>query len=308
MSNAILAKKNAMKELFTPKQIAKAIQVSESSIKRWCDQGLIAASYTAGGHRRVRVSSFLEFVKTNGYQITHPEELGLPVAIGQSKRALELSVQPFLDSLMRGDEMAARQIAVDLFLAENSVSRICDEVIARTFCEIGNLWQCGAAEIYQERRACEICQRVIYELRGLIPQAPIESPIAIGGTAEGDPYSLASMTVELVLRDHRWNANSLGYNLPFDTLHAAIKDHRPKLFWLSVSHLPDQERFVSGYRRLYEEFQGDTFFVLGGRAMNEELRRQIKYSVFCDTLQHLEGFIESLSGKGNIRREAKSEA
>jgi hypothetical protein len=39
--------------------------------------------------------------------------------------------------------------------------------------------------------------------------------------------------------------------------------------------------------------------------MNEELRRQIKYSVFCDTLQHLEGFIESLSGKGNTRREAK---
>ncbi|MFN9880569.1 MAG: helix-turn-helix domain-containing protein, partial [Planctomycetota bacterium] len=57
-----------MKELFTPKQIAKAIQVSESSIKRWCDQGLIATSYTAGGHRRVQVSAFLEFVKTHGYQ------------------------------------------------------------------------------------------------------------------------------------------------------------------------------------------------------------------------------------------------
>lgn len=294
-----------MKELFTPKQIAKAIQVSESSIKRWCDQGLIATSYTAGGHRRVGVSAFLEFVKTHGYQIVQPEELGLPVAIGQSKRALEVSIQPFLDALMRGDEMTARQIAVDLFLAENSIARICDEVIARSFCEIGNLWECGAAEIYQERRACEICQRVIYELRGLIPTPPLEAAVAIGGTAEGDPYSLASMTVELVLRDHRWNATSLGYNLPFDTLHAAIKDHRPKLFWLSVSHLPDQQRFVEGYRRLYEEFQGDTFFVLGGRAMNEDLRRQIKYSVFCDTLQHLEGFIESLSGKGNARREVR---
>ncbi len=48
-----------MKQLLTPKQVARAIQVSESSIKRWCDRGTIPAEYTAGGHRRIPLAELV---------------------------------------------------------------------------------------------------------------------------------------------------------------------------------------------------------------------------------------------------------
>ncbi|REJ93532.1 MAG: helix-turn-helix domain-containing protein [Planctomycetota bacterium] len=50
-----------MNDLLTPKQVARAISVSESSIKRWCDRGAIATQYTPGGHRRIPLSGLLEF-------------------------------------------------------------------------------------------------------------------------------------------------------------------------------------------------------------------------------------------------------
>ena len=42
-----------MKPLLSPKELADAIGVSESSIKRWVDNGEIQATKTSGGHRRI---------------------------------------------------------------------------------------------------------------------------------------------------------------------------------------------------------------------------------------------------------------
>lgn len=99
---------------------------------------------------------------------------------------------------------------------------------------------------------------------------------------------------ELVLRDAKWNAVSLGDNLPFETISAAIQTHRPKLFWLSCSYIVEQKEFLASYSELYEEYGMDVAFVVGGFALTDEIRRQMKYSAFCDNMQHLEGFAQTL--------------
>ena len=38
----------------------------------------------------------------------------------------------------------------------------------------------------------------------------------------------------------------------------------------------------------------DVAFVLGGSALNEEIRQKMKYSAYCDNMQHLEVFAETL--------------
>ena len=102
-----------------------------------------------------------------------------------------------------------------------------------------------------------------------------------------------SVLAELVLRDVKWNAVSLGDNLPFETVSAAIKEHHPKLFWLSCSHIADESAFVTGYSELYEEYGMDVAFVVGGYALTEEIRQQMKFSAYCDNMQHLEGFAQN---------------
>ena len=135
---------------------------------------------------------------------------------------------------------------------------------------------------------------MLHELRSLLPLPPPEAPLAMGGAASGDQYCLGTTMAELVLRDVTWNANSIGNNLPFATLAAAIRELRPKLFWLSCSHIVHESEFLRGYRELYEEFGMDVAFVVGGRMLTEEIRQQMKYAAFCDNLQHLEAFARSL--------------
>ena len=95
---------------------------------------------------------------------------------------------------------------------------------------------------------------------------------------------------ELVLREARWNAISLGDNLPFETLAAAIRERRPRLFWLSCSYIQDVHAFLAGYMQLYEEFSMNVAFVVGGQHLTETIRQQMKYAAFCDNMQHLESF------------------
>lgn len=284
-----------MRDLLTPKQVARALDVSESSIKRWCDKGGIPTQYTAGGHRRISMPALIEFIRNGKYELVYPEALGLPPTSGQGVRVVDRARKQMVDSLVEGDEQLARQVAIDLYLAEHSIAAICDDVFAAAFREIGKQWEHGKAEIYQERRGCEIALRLLHELRTLLPTPQPEAPLAIGCAATGDPYMLGTTMVELVLRDAKWNAVSLGCNLPFKTIEAAIREHRPKLFWLSCSHIDDEDEFIRGYGELHEEFGDDVAFVVGGFALDEEIRQQMKYAAHCDSMQHLEGFVQTLT-------------
>jgi len=278
----------------TPKQVARAIGVSESSLKRWCDRGLIPMTCTAGGHRRLTVNAVLEFLRTSKHPLLDPAAIGLPAGTGRRRWAPAAAIDALRDALVTADDAICRQIVIDLFLAGHRLSRIFDEVIAPSFHQIGQLWECGEVEVYRERRACRICVRVLHELRGMLTPPVKEGAIALGGTPAGDFYDVPTMLVELVLRQNGWQATSLGSSLPFDTLIAAIEENRPQLFWLSVSHIADEASFVSDYQRLYEAAAGKTKLVVGGRAMHEGIRKQIQYAAYCDTLQHLEAFLASL--------------
>lgn len=283
-----------MKDLLTPRQIANAIKVSESSIKRWCDKGKIQTSYTAGGHRRIPVNAILAFLRTSKHDLVNPTAIGLPERSYVVASGYEETCKVIVDALIRGDENVLVQTIVELFLHEESIPKIMDDYLAAAFHQIGDLWQCGEAEVYQERRACEMSQRVINEIRRLGNSPEPEAPIAIGAAPQGDLYRMPTMMTEVVLRNANWNATSMGENVPLESLAIAVRTHRPQLFWLSVSHFESEDRFVQDYQNFYSEFAGQLTFVVGGRALTSEVRQRIKFSAFCENMQQLESFVKSI--------------
>jgi MerR family transcriptional regulator, light-induced transcriptional regulator len=276
--------------LVSPKQVARAIGVSESSLKRWCDQGLIKTVRTAGGHRKMDIAEVLRYVREQDHKLVSPEILGLPPASEHATTGLTHGGARLVDALLAGDELVARQIVFDLYLAKHSRSVIFDEVIAAAFREIGDRWECHDAEVYQERRACEIALRVLFDLRR-VQQVPERKWLATGGTIEGDLYSLPTAMAELVLRDCGFYATSLGTSIPFASLVKAVQKTEPQLFWLSVSHIREGLDLVTEFAALSQACVATgTALAVGGRALTEDLRQRMTYSAYCDTMQHLEAF------------------
>lgn len=283
-----------MDELLSPKQLAAAIGASESSLKRWCNKGLLNIVKTAGGHRRIPVQEALRFIRDQNLSVVEPQILGMTATTDRKARRIEGGAERLAAALIANNERGCHAIVFDYFLAGKPVSQIFDEVIALAIRNIGEQWECHEVQIYQERSSCQIALRILHDLRSKLV-SPDSGRVAIGATAEGDQYSLAVTMAELVLRSIGWNSWLLGCSIPIDSMILAIQEHEPALFWLSVSHIPDAAAFISGLNRLSEAAsKTNTAVVVGGAALTTEIRTKLRYSAFCDTMQHLEGFARAL--------------
>lgn len=290
-----------LEEHLTTRQVAEALSVSESSVKRWCDSGDIPTERTVGGHRRIPLDGFLEFLERTNRRVVsslvprRAQDVGGTVP--PSRLQGDSSVERFQALLVEGDESSARKLLTSVYAEKESFAWLADSYIAKTMHLLGNLWDCGDLEVYQERRGCEICSRLIYELGRLVPASPRNAPLALGGAPEGDNYSLPSQVVQLVFRESGWRAMNLGNNLPLKTLSAAAIEHKPRMVWLSVSHLADTEKFISEFAQLSEALPSDTMMVVGGRALGDDIRPRMTYTGHCDNMQQLAAFANALHGK-----------
>ena len=286
-----------MEEQLTTRQVAEALSVSESSVKRWCDQGAIPTIRTVGKHRRIPLDGLLRFLEETNRQVLVPSKLktqGVPQISDCPE--LDVLLPLFERAVIEGNELECRALLTRYYAHHESFAKLADEFIAATFRRLGELWNCGSLEIYQERRGCEVCHRVLHEFRHLIPEAPPNAPIAIGAAPSGDQYTLPGQLIELVLRECRWRATNLGSNLPFETIAQAVSTYRPKLLWLTVSHLEDEGSFVRSYHEFKCQLPAETIVILGGRALTDDLRPKLKYTGHCDNMQQLAAFALALHG------------
>lgn len=280
----------------SPKQVAAAFGVSESSLKRWCDNGKIKFSKTLGGHRRINPIDAIDFIVRNKTRsLVNPSVLGLPEISLEPNKSLDEVSAAFEQSLRTADEKGCRETIVGAYVNGHKLSSIVDSVISKPLSNIGVSWACEKMEIYKERVACEICVKIIHELRALQPTAQADAPLAIGGTTSGDHFTLPSRVVELQFAHLGWRTRSLGCNLPFDELVKAVFEFRPKLFWLSVSHFQDEQIFIDQMNQFAEQLPPDLAFVVGGSGLNDSIRKSINNAIFCENIQQLETYVSSIS-------------
>lgn len=281
---------------FSPKEVARAIGASESSLKRWVDKELINASRTTGGHRRLELAAVLQYLRKSGRSLQHPQSIDLPEECGAlTTLTTHDAQQPFMNALIAGSEKAARRVIIDLFVSGASVAEICDVVITPAFQSVGDLWQCGQVKIYEERRVCELCQSVVHELRRIIGTGPKHGPLAMGGTLDGDSNTLPTSLTEVVLCHSGWRATSLGHMFPVETAHSAIVEKRPALFWVSVTTVCDADRLAAEVNTLFDAATSvGTALVVGGQALTADIRQKMRYTQFSDNMSHMELFANSI--------------
>jgi hypothetical protein len=113
----------------------------------------------------------------------------------------------------------------------------------------------------------------------------------MGGALEGDHYALPTAMAELVLRDAGFRATSLGTSIPADSLARAVRDARPDVFWLSVSHVGAEADFVARFATLSAACaEAGAALVVGGRALTDGLRQRMTFAAYGDTMRHLAAF------------------
>jgi len=271
----------------TTQQVAEILSLSVSTIKRLVETGEIVAVKTPGGHRRIAESVIDHYARNRGIGLVEPSTKSASGSqISDKHKDVDESIdywQTALKSaLIKSHIDEARHAVRTVYASCGDASVVADSLISPVMKGIGHAWQGGQIEIFQEHHACHILSDILYELvrqtRNRNRRSPLaeNQPLAIGATPEGDHYTLTGMLCELTLLERRWEVRNLGCHLPVPELAQAITDLKPKIAWLSVHHLADEQSLIVDLRKLIQTARMmKTTLILGGQGLNENIRKEL---------------------------------
>ena len=277
-------------KLLTPRQAANAVGVSESSVRRWCDQGRLRGERTAGGHRRIPLASLLEFARGNGMRVAGDGLEGARNSGGR-KATIEQLRARVRQYAVSGNDLGLWGLIRDLLGSGRSIASVCDDVVAPALHAIGAEWSAGRLDVFEEHRATETFRLVLANARELVEAFDESAPAALSCSLTPDLYGIAPQMVALVVREAGFRNIHLGTNTPPESAAKAITTTKPALVVISVSSVESEDEAAQAIRALKEAASDHgALLALGGRALSEGLRRRVSADFFGDTMEHLSGF------------------
>ncbi len=248
-------------DTLSPRDLALALGVSESSVRRWVDRGEIPSHRTRGGHRRIALADALAYARRAGLPWQHIES----PAGGFPAPGSPASIEALERALRAGDERGGRSSLLAEYLAGRGVAELFDLWIRPAMAQIGELWQGGMEGILVEHRATAVCLGIVHRLGTLLPTE--RDLRAVGCGLSGDPYSLPSAMARVVLESQGFQAIDLGPDTPLAVLEEAVAEFSPHLVWLALSAAPDPKERRKELIGLLERLPAGPTLALGGRAL-----------------------------------------
>jgi excisionase family DNA binding protein len=294
---------DTMEKYLSPKELAEAIGVSESSLKRWVDEEWIAASRTAGGHRRIALSEAVRFIRKAGVAVVKPELLGIP-GLSKGRATTPAESDALLSrAVLEGRASDVRSLVLSSYVSGRDIAAICDGPLTSAMHTVGEYWQHSARGIALEHRAVEICAQALHMVRTLFPAPGPSAPIALGGSLEGDPYFIPSLMVSVVLAAAGWNSINFGPNIPSAALLSAVQEYKPTLTWISCSVDDVARQRERELRKTCETLTASgTRVVLGGRGWDAHRPELGDGQIFASSMGAAAAFAEGLLSPPRSRR------
>ena len=286
-----------MTDSLTTKDVAKLLRVSEATVKRWADTGLLQSEKTVGGHRRFRLNAIAHLRR----------ELGIgPGADTSSRKTMQnrgIVTLPepvqFADTLLRADENEAGAVLVQAYLSGASLTTLFDETITLAMHHIGELWFKGSITVADEHLATRVVFSALQTLSAATMPVEPTGLKAICCGIEGDLHELPVQLARIVLESEGWEAQSLGPNTPLFALSEMVARQRPQLVSISARSISDLVRATAEYGQLRKvTAKLGLSVVIGGEGFRDPVfRERFPSEFYAQNFAGFAKFIRTLTKK-----------
>lgn len=283
----------------TTQAVAKLLSVSQATIKRWADDGLIQSEKTVGGHRRFGLAEIARFRRERGVLPAQPTPVR---AAGKRRSQSEVSPTQLFRHLTEGNEKQTTAALISAYLHGQCLSSLFDRVVTPAMHRVGDLWSRGELTIADEHLATQTAITSVHKLRNVIHVSPpTETRVLVCGV-EGDLHELPIHVSHALLDADGWDVINLGPNTPFFTLVEALAKHRPELVCISAKLIMDPDRLARDYaqvRRAAAKLH--IAIALGGDGFaDRRMRQRFPSEFYAENFEQLLGFARSLVAKKRL--------
>lgn len=278
----------------TTKEVARLLQVSEATVKRWADDGLLHSSKTAGGHRRFSTQSIATLRREKGIgaapALQRPPKKGRSQSLGSSARFTEL--------LLDGQEKEAAALLIHAYMEGQSLATLFDHTITDAMHEVGELWFRGKITVADEHLATRAVLSALQGLRSVVVPAEPAGMKAICCGIDGDLHELPVHLAEIILETEGWDTRNLGPNTPLFSLREMVTQQRPQLVCISARNIADLDRATSEYAQLRKvTAKLGASIVIGGEGFRDpEIRLRFPCEFYAEKFAGLAEFVKPPAG------------
>lgn len=268
--------------------------VSESTIKRWADAGMLGCRKTIGGHRKFELEDIIEFQNQCDLAKKEAAEKGKTECSGELKHLLKESDFQELASRYKQAALAGQSVLVSSLLTQSSqhgfsIATIGEEIIRPAMQEVGEMWRTGKIRVLDEHLATLSTIEALTDLHEQVAKNACPDRLAIVGCSEGELHQLGSILVRDMLEAEGWKVVYLGSHTPLFSFAEAINRFKPQLVCISITMMDNLERAVRDYETLRRAaLKHETKIIIGGAALKcGQLRARFRGALYLESLHDL---------------------
>lgn len=286
----------ANSKTFTTKEVARLCHVSDATVKRWEDAGLLNSERTNGGHRRFRPEEIARFQREQGLgqKLAHGDES----VFAASNRCAELKAKSdytFFDAILAGCEEVAADVLINTHLQKKELEKIFDDVMCPPIRQIGKLWFEGELTIAQEHLATRTAQNALYKFRSVLPVPEPRGSLAMCCAFEGEFHELPIHLAQMTFENEGWEVLNFGANTPLFCLVEEIQKHAPEAICISATIMNDMERLSRDYAEFRKQIKEIPIILGGGVFLDECMQKRFPAELYPKSFTQLADYVRGLS-------------
>lgn len=281
-------------QTLTSSEAATLLGVHPSTVKRWCNDGMLASETTDGGHRRIHLDDAVRFARAEGiHTVLSPFDPCEPhvwtvLRAAEDEGDFRPLITLAMGWVLRGDSRRLEHLFATVGRSPHiGWCTFCDEGVRGLMRAVGAAWADGRLRVGEEHAVSQIMIDVLLRLRnewldrdeeerarakrsnGKARRTASEPPIAVVGTLEGNHHHLGALCVRILLERKGWRVHYLGPDVPADDFGTMQKSRDATLVCISLGAdhtVGDVARSVSLLGALYDRSRPYRLFFGGSPA------------------------------------------
>ena len=229
------------KTILSTADVARLFNVTETTVKRWADDGTLKCQKTPGGHRKFEMRFIVEFSKATKFEpagvlaMPDDDKLGSEIQVAVLRGDFPFLVHAFVDkSLSPGTTDVGLYLSY-LYQHRIPLCDIFDEVVRPGLEAVGERWSCGEIGICHEHRASYKTLDALAYLQGQIYTRPSGGKSAVCACIDQEGHEIGLRCASILLESEGWTCHYIGARTPHDALAGEIRELRPNIVVLSMT-------------------------------------------------------------------------
>jgi len=267
------------KTILSTVDVARLFDVTETTVKRWADDGTLHCHKTPGGHRKFPMRDVIEFAERSKCEpvgvlsLPKDDDQGTAIQMAVIARDFRTLVRIFVEKALSPDRTDLSVYFSYLYEHRFALWEICDNIVRPGMTEVGELLERGEIGINQEHRASyEVLDALARLQAGIFIKPDTGKAVVLACIAE-ELHEIGLRTASYIFEAEGWTTHYIGARTPPAAVVSAVEELRPGILALSMTTPVESQRSLDDLRRLTLTVHGMGVIILvGGAGVPQSVR------------------------------------